>query len=459
MNKKKIVYIVHCVDTEGPLYESLSAKFERIKEVFNVNIKPTLKNLKKLKLKQIPLNGKEKKVAMLLSSHLTNYNDTWGKIDNMLKKIFSKNFRNENKDSFGRNWIFNWHCLDHVGYKHNPRKRVLGYHKIFDHYSQKLRSVKGHLDKIHWHFHPMSTYKEAHRCATSYVNSPELYQILCRRIIEKKWFPSVNRAGFWTERPDSHLFLEQWIPFDISNMSTENSTEKDNSLDFKHGRSGDWRRANKDWTIYHPSHDDYQQEGNCRRWIGRALNVMNRIGNINQKEIDKAFYQARHKGPALVGIASHDFRDLESEVNFLRKLIKKSSQKFKDVKFQYSEVKESFVELVKYKENIKRIPKPLKLKIKFNKKTKNDFPSITVKTMQGKVFGPQPFLAIETKSKRFIHDNFDFSIKKGTWHYAFHPNTLPIKDVSKLGIAANDGFGNTFITRLNLYNQNKIFSY
>ena len=47
MNKKKIVYIVHCVDTEGPLYESLSAKFERIKEVFNVNIKPTLKNLKK----------------------------------------------------------------------------------------------------------------------------------------------------------------------------------------------------------------------------------------------------------------------------------------------------------------------------------------------------------------------------------------------------------------------------
>ena len=229
-----------------------------------------------------------------------------------------------------------------------------------------------------------------------------MYQILCRRIIEKKWFPSVNRAGFWTERPDSHWFLEQWIPFDISNMSTENNYEKDNSLDFKHGRSGDWRRANKDWTIYHPSHDDYQQEGNCRRWIGRALNVMNRIGNINQKEIDKAFYQARHKGPALVGIASHDFRNLETEVNFLRKLIKKSSQKFKDVKFQYSEAKESFVELVKYKENIKRIPKPLKLKIKFNKKSKNDFPSITVKTIQGEVFGPQPFLAIQTKSKRFF---------------------------------------------------------
>ena len=31
----------------------------------------------------------------------------------------------------------------------------------------------------------------------------------------------VNRAGFHCERPDSHLFMEQWIPFDLSNMSTE----------------------------------------------------------------------------------------------------------------------------------------------------------------------------------------------------------------------------------------------
>ena len=54
MLKKKIVYVVHCVDTEGPLYESLSAKFERIKEVFNVNIKHCtefFENILKEKLK------------------------------------------------------------------------------------------------------------------------------------------------------------------------------------------------------------------------------------------------------------------------------------------------------------------------------------------------------------------------------------------------------------------------
>ena len=429
MGTKKIVHIVHCVDTEGPLYESLSAKFERIKDLFGVNIKPTSKNLQKLKNQKISLNGKEKKIATMLSSHLIKYNDSWPKINNMLKKIFSKDFRNKDKDSFGGSWIFNWHCLDHVGYKHNPRRRQLGYHKIFDHYRKKLKKFKGHFDKVHWHFHPMSVYKEAHRCASSYINSPELYQILCRRIIQRKWFPSVNRAGFWTERPDSHWFLEQWIPFDISNMSTENNKDKDNSLDFKFGRSGDWRRASKDWSIYHPSHDDYQKEGKCRRWIGRSLNVMNRIGSINQSEVDKAFYQARHKGPSLVGIASHDFRNLETEVNYLRKLIKNSSKKFRDVKFKYSEARNSFVELIKNKEKIKKLPKPLKLKIKFNKKSKNDFSNITVTTTQGQVFGPQPFLAIQTKSKKFIHDNFDFSTQKGIWHYAFQPNTLPIEDL------------------------------
>ena len=90
MKKNKTVYIVHCIDTEGPLFESRQAKFDRIKDVFNVKIKPTAKNLEKLKLKQISLNGKEERIATLLSSHLTNYNDTWSKIDKMLERIFSK---------------------------------------------------------------------------------------------------------------------------------------------------------------------------------------------------------------------------------------------------------------------------------------------------------------------------------------------------------------------------------
>ena len=42
--KNKIVYIVHCIDTEGPLYESLKAKFDRIEDIFNIKIKPTIQH-------------------------------------------------------------------------------------------------------------------------------------------------------------------------------------------------------------------------------------------------------------------------------------------------------------------------------------------------------------------------------------------------------------------------------
>ena len=34
--KEKIVYFCHCIDTEGPLYESLKAKFQRVKDIFNI---------------------------------------------------------------------------------------------------------------------------------------------------------------------------------------------------------------------------------------------------------------------------------------------------------------------------------------------------------------------------------------------------------------------------------------
>ena len=75
-------------------------------------------------------------------------------------------------DSFGGGWIYNWFCVDHVGYEINPRRRDMGYHNIYDRYLEFIDKYNAHMDSIHWHFHPMSTYKEAHRCATSYEDSP-----------------------------------------------------------------------------------------------------------------------------------------------------------------------------------------------------------------------------------------------------------------------------------------------
>ena len=181
---------------------------------------------------------------------------------------------------------------------------------------------------------------------------------------------------------------------------------------------------------------------------------MNRIASINQREIDNGFKEAQKRGFALVGFASHDFRDLEPEVDYLYEMIKKSSKKFKNVKFKFSEAKNAFVETVKRKENIK--VKPLKFDIKYFKETKKDFARIQVKVRQGEVFGPQPFLAFKTKKNRFFNDNFDFSNSKGTWNYAFHSDTIPLKDLSVVGVAANDKLGNVHIQRIRVINKNKV---
>lgn len=446
MNHRKVVNILHAVDTEGPLYESTQAKFDRLHDLFGITgIEPTQGNLTKLRNRELDLAGREEDVARVLSGHLTNYNDTWDKIDGMLERLFSPAFRNAFVDSWGGGWVFNWHCLDHVGFEYNPRRRDIGYHNIFDHYRQALATHEGFRDAIHWHFHPMSTYRDAHRCATSFINSPELYQILSRRIIERNWFPTVFRAGFQTERPDSHWFLEQWVPFDISNMALDDPKEYDRTIDFRNGRSGDWRLAPADWSVYQPSHDNYQVAGKCRRSIGRALNVLNRIASIDQAEMDKAFARADNGLPTLVGIASHDFRDLGTEVDFLRGLISESAKRYPEVRFRYCEGVEAFRDVL-WPEGTPA--EKLDFDILFSPESTDDVPNIEVRLRRGEVFGPQPFLAIETRSRRFIHDNFDFSVKGDRWHYAFHTDTLPLHDIARIGVAANDRYGNLCVKRL-----------
>ena len=42
MSTKKVLYIVHCIDTEGPLNETLDATFERLESIFDIKITPTM---------------------------------------------------------------------------------------------------------------------------------------------------------------------------------------------------------------------------------------------------------------------------------------------------------------------------------------------------------------------------------------------------------------------------------
>ena len=99
------VLVAHAIDTEGPLYESVQAKFERLREIFSIDsVEPTLENYKKLCNGDIELGGIEEKVKKTLSGHLVRYNESWPAIDHMPEDLFSDSFRNQLPDSYGNGW-------------------------------------------------------------------------------------------------------------------------------------------------------------------------------------------------------------------------------------------------------------------------------------------------------------------------------------------------------------------
>ena len=202
------VYIVHCIDTEGPLYESVDATFERLRDIFQLELEPSSRLLRQLQAGEVPLGGLEAAVQKVVDPSLLAYNDTWDKVDAMLAELMHESFRTEVCDSAGTGWIYNWFCVDHVDYDANPRRRDIGYHNIFEHYSRMMQETGSLEDGLHFHYHPHSFRREAHRCATHWwASSDSLHQVLSRRVIDHGWFPAAHRPGFHVIRPDSHWFL------------------------------------------------------------------------------------------------------------------------------------------------------------------------------------------------------------------------------------------------------------
>ena len=434
------VHIVHCIDTEGPLYEPIEVTFQRLKTIFGLELESTEENLVRLQNGEIDLGGIEQAVRQVIRPDLLNYMDTWDKIDHMLESAQSSDFRNQMLDSAGNGWIFNWFCLDHVGFTDNPRRRTMGYHSIYDHYQRRISGSDLTDDSVHFHFHPHSFQHKAHHCATHWwANSSSLYQVLSRRIIDRLWFPCANRPGFHVTRPDSHWFLEQFIPFDFASQSTTISAEDEQQTDLNGGRFGDWRRAPRTWRPYHPDHDDYQREGNCRRWIARCLNVGTRLRLLTEPDIRDAFKEASNGNPVVLAFTNHDFRDLRIDVNYVRKLLSNVRRDYPDVPFVFREAASAMREALELPNE-----SPCNFEIEFE--TTSERTVIRVKT-QTPTFGPQPYLALKTNSGEYFHDNFDIQEPHYEWSYTFDEQTLNINAIESVGIAANNSVGVTTVMR------------
>jgi len=386
----------------------------------------------------------EQAVMRVVDPSLLAYLDSWEKIDGMLDTALSKEFRNQMVDLEGNGWVYNWFCVDHVGYKSNPRRRDLGYHHIFDHYRNVLKETGSDQDGLHFHFHPKPFKKEAHLCATHWwAYSDTLYQVLGRRIIERNWFPAVNRPGFHLTRPDSHWFLEQFIPFDMANQSTFAEQSEDLQMDISSGRFGDWRRAPHSWTPYHPSHDDYQAPGDCRRWIARCLNIGTRLRTLSQKDILDAFDAANNDQPVVMAFTNHDFRDITKDVERVRSMIKKAADAYPNVPFKFSEASAAMRSAL-------QLPArpPCDLNVTLDAYGKKSH-ILSVSTREPS-FGPQPYLAIKTKDGNFLHDNLDFQTPNHAWSYVLDEQTFGLSSLEKIGFAVNNRVGATSIAVMDI---------
>jgi hypothetical protein len=430
-----ILHIVHCIDTEGPLTETLDATFGRLKSAFGIDIEPSQATLGRLQRREIELHGREDAVARMLAPELLAYNSSWNAIRSMLDEALSDNFRRRMVDDVGNGWVYSWHCMDHMDYAENPRFKDVGYGNIFRYYRAILAETGSSADEINWHFHPRSITGHALHAATSFVNSYGLLnEILCRRILEDSWFPVVNRPGFHAERPDSHAFLEQWLPFDYANQSYEN---EDDQPDLAGGRFGDWRRAPRTWRGYRPHHDDYQAEGLCRRTIFRCLNIGTRIRSLRLQHVYEAFSEAQDNGSAILAFADHDYRDIRPDVEAVRAMLKKVQSDFPDVHLRFSGAEAAARDLLGL--SGKKAPE---LTIRLERDL------VLIDLRQGLLFGPQPFLALKLHDGRVRHDNLDVQQPGQSWSYVLDDQTVPVAAVAEIGVGSAGRHGGFAVAKM-----------
>jgi hypothetical protein len=266
----------------------------------------------------------------------------------------------------------------------------------------------------------------------------ELHQSISIRLIERRWFPKIHRAGFHTERPDSNWFLEQWIPFDASNQSIE---EEHFQKDDVNHRFGDWSGAPDNWSIYNPDLYDWRKKGHLKRRIARCLNLNTRFRNISEYEIEKAFKAAEHSDIYL-GITNHDFREISTEIEDFYEVLLRVSKRYPKIRYVFSDSLNAFRLAVGT--NAEEI---INNRIELEASLSDSLLRIFI--LNGRIFGAQPYLAIKTKSGVYYHDNMDFCEFQREYCYTFDWQTFDLSEIEQISVASNDIYGNTCIIEIN----------
>jgi hypothetical protein len=416
---KPIVYIVHGIDVEGPMTETIDATFERMRSYgLPRKVEATNHNLELIQGKNLDLINSDlsENLSIIFNKHSLSYYGKWAEIDSMILECTSDSFREKFCSSDGSPYKFSWFVYDHHDdFTNNPRFHDVGTHKIFDHYMDLLSNKDKEQDGVYWHYHPPSISGDALESNTCWTNHATHETIIARRIIDKEWYSSCFRAGLHIERNDLSHWLEMFIPFDFSGRYSDYKS-------YEKGSDFDWRGAPSVWGSWHPDWYDYRKRGEMKRHIFRCTDLWTYLNILRDDEVKDAFNQAVENGSSVLHYYNHDYRDMRFEIEQGYDVIRNVAKNFPEVEWKFV----TALEAAQLHLGINSKNLNLSYKLEGN---------LLHVTSDVEIFGPQPFLAIK-ESGRYFRDNFTQEGVK-TWAYKFRK----MDKVEAFGIAANSPSG------------------
>jgi hypothetical protein len=161
--------------------------------------------------------------------------------------------------------------------------------------------------------------------------------------------------------------------------------------------------------------------------------------SLTNQHVIEAFKEAEIYGAAILAFANHDWRNIKPDIERVLDLVSSSHRDFPDVQIKYSGAHEAAKSLLGFQ------TEPI---LKFHVYLLDN--RLNVEVISGDIFGPQPFLAIKTKSGSFFHDNFDIMVPRKVWTYVLDEQTIRVEDISMIGVGSAGKFGNFAVSVLNL---------
>jgi hypothetical protein len=352
---------------------------------------------------------------------------TWERVDTLIDRLFADDFRRAWPDATGGGVVFSWYILHLTGFATNPFNRPMGYHLVHDHYVARWGEAMRRLgDELYWHYHQPPPSGVGNEWSRDWTHCTEYHNVLARMVLERGFFPVSFRAGGRIEDDDTSAWIDQYFPFDYSSCSGDVDWDRIESDGKRLIDVCDWTQAPDDWSVYHPSSEDYQRAGDQRRWMFRCPDLDSPAHTLTDKDIEKAFARAAGGAPTALAFFEHDRREIVyDKLSDVFTRIAAMGRRFPQVRWRYANAADAARAVT----GVADVPAP-----RFTMTLRPGRRAFI--TSETRLHGPVPFVCAGTADGREVREVAVHTI--GRWKWLTDP--LP-SGLTRLGVAASSPSG------------------